>query len=69
MDIHDRLKRVFDHCYEHMSGTAEDDYKALKALTHVYEDTGKKPEIAREALLYHKLLELINEERRGQYQN
>lgn len=57
MDIHERLKAIYDNCLAHMTDTPEDWERAFNALNGAVKNAGSKPEDVHEALKYYDLLE------------
>lgn len=58
MDIHERLKAIYNNCLAHMSDIYEDWEKAFNALRGIARRAGDKPEHIRTALLYYDMLEV-----------
>lgn len=57
MDIHERLKAIYNNCLAHMSDTYEDWEKAFDAFRDTVRKAGDRPEDIREALMYYGMLE------------
>lgn len=57
MDIHERLKAIYENCLAHMSDTYDDWGKAFDALRNTVRKAGDRPEDIREALKYYDMLE------------
>lgn len=57
MDIHERLKAIYDNCLAHMTDTPGDWERAFNALNAAVKNAGNKPEDVHEALRYYDLLE------------